>query len=158
MKQYDYQAIIDTSIGKLGLSTKNECLTGIHYLDQNVSPIKSENDFVLHIVDQINAFLQDPFSQFDIPYQMDGTEFQRRVWAQLETIPVGETCFYADVAHVLESSPRAVGGACRANPVPLVVPCHRVLSKSGLGGYDGDWETGKAGIKRWLLENEGVSI
>jgi methylated-DNA-[protein]-cysteine S-methyltransferase len=158
MKGKNYQAIIATSIGKLGISAHGQYLTAIHFLDQHVTVKKPMNDFVADIVGQIHAFLKDPSTTFDIPYRLEGTEFQRRVWNSLKKIPAGKTCFYADVAKELNSSPRAVGGACRANPIPLVVPCHRVLSKSGLGGYDGDWETGKVNIKRWLLEHEGISV
>lgn len=158
MKQQDFQAVVSTSIGKLGIAVQDQHLTGIHFLTSQASVKKPANDFVTNIVAQIHAFLHDPSTGFDIPYKLEGTEFQRRVWNRLKKIPTGRTCFYGDVARELDSSPRAVGGACRANPIPLVVPCHRVLSKSGLGGYDGDWETGKANIKRWLLEHEGVSI
>ena len=87
-----------------------------------------------------------------------GTTFQQRVWRALCEIPVGETRTYGELAKLLNSAPRAVGQACRRNPLPILVPCHRVVSAQGIGGYDG----AEAGVelqrKRWLLRHEGVSL
>ncbi|MEW6764569.1 MAG: methylated-DNA--[protein]-cysteine S-methyltransferase [Pseudomonadota bacterium] len=84
-----------------------------------------------------------------------GTSFQQSVWAELTHIPPGTTRTYGDLAHALGTSPRAVGGALRANPIPLLIPCHRVVAADGLGGYAG---AGSEGIrrKRWLLRHEQV--
>ena len=73
----------------------------------------------------------------------------------MKTIPAGQTKTYTDIAQALGTAPRAVGGACGNNPTPLLVPCHRVVAKNGLGGFSGDWETGLAlRQKKWLLEHE----
>lgn len=97
---------------------------------------------------------------FTVPLAAAGTEFQRRVWEALRRIPCGETRTYGELAAELGSphASRAVGQANARNPVPIVVPCHRVLaSGGGLGGYLGDWEEGRGvAIKRWLLRLEGV--
>lgn len=94
---------------------------------------------------------------FVMPYikPPTGTPFQRRVWRQLQRIPPGQTRSYGEIARLLHSSARAVAGACRANPLPILIPCHRVVAAHGLGGYMG--QTGGAGvaIKRWLLHHEG---
>jgi methylated-DNA-[protein]-cysteine S-methyltransferase len=91
-----------------------------------------------------------------IPLEPQGTPFQRRVWTWLRTIPRGETRTYGEVARALDTVPRAVGGACRANPVLLLVPCHRVVAAAGAGGFAGQAQGRWADAKRWLLEREGA--
>src|SRR5690606_13127856 len=83
-----------------------------------------------------------------------GTDFERRVWRAMIAIPQGRTQTYGEVARMLGSTPRAVGGACGANPIPLVIPCHRIVGAGGaLGGYSGGRG---AETKRFLLELEGA--
>ena len=82
-----------------------------------------------------------------------GTAFQQRVWSELAHVPWGECITYAELAKRLDSAPRAVGGALRANPIPILIPCHRVVAATGLGGYAGASELGQA-RKKWLLEHE----
>lgn len=96
----------------------------------------------------------------DVP---PGTEHARRVWRALCAIPVGETRSYGQIAREIDSSPRAVGQACKANPWPLFIPCHRVVSASpsgraGVGGYAGDVGGALAGIKVWLLAHEASCL
>lgn len=98
----------------------------------------------------------DPAALAGLPVAPAGTPFQRRVWARLSAIPHGQTVTYGDLARELGTSARAVGGACRANPVPLVVPCHRVVAAQGLGGYSGERGGDWLAKKRWLLAHEGV--
>ncbi|MCG8463094.1 MAG: methylated-DNA--[protein]-cysteine S-methyltransferase [Holophagales bacterium] len=101
--------------------------------------------------DEIEAFLEGHLRTFTVPVQLSGHPFQREVWNELCRIPYGATLTYSQVAERLGEFGwnRAVGGACGANPVPLVVPCHRVVAKQGLGGFGGGIE-----VKRWLLELE----
>lgn len=91
---------------------------------------------------------------FDVPLDLQGTPFQQRVWEALRSIAPGTVRTYGELARELGASPRAVGGACRRNPCLILVPCHRVVAKRGLGGYSG------AGLaaKGWLLRHEGVKI
>lgn len=103
---------------------------------------------------QLPAFLRGELQVFDLPLDMQGTPFQREVWQALQQIPYGQTCSYADIACAIGRlrAVRAVGGANGANPVPIVVPCHRVIGKSGmLVGYGGGLE-----LKRRLLALEGI--
>ncbi len=87
---------------------------------------------------QIDAFFDGKRMDFDLPLAPAGTAFQLRVWHFLRTIPRGTVKTYGDVAHAIGSSPRAVGGACAANPLPIVVPCHRVIGTTGgMTGYSG---------------------
>ena len=89
---------------------------------------------------------------------VEGTPFQKAVWAALLRIPQGETRSYQALAKQLKTSPRAVGNACRANPLALIVPCHRVLAKSGLGGFCGKKAGKYLKIKTWLLAHEGALL
>lgn len=95
-------------------------------------------------------------TNFEVPLDMTGTPFQRQVWAVLSTIPYGEVWSYADVASAINNpkAVRAVGQANRANPIPVIVPCHRVIGKSGkLTGYAGK----QIGLKEELLQLEGMN-
>jgi methylated-DNA-[protein]-cysteine S-methyltransferase len=104
--------------------------------------------------------LQDYFDgkrlTFDLPLAPHGSAFQKRVWAALCAIPPGETRSYADIARVIGSAPRAIGGANGANPIPIIIPCHRVVAADGsLGGYSGG--DGPA-TKQYLLDLERRSL
>ena len=104
---------------------------------------------------QIDRYLEDSEFRFDLPIAFQGTSFQRRVWKRISAIDAGLTRSYGEIARELGSSPRAVGQACGANPVPLVVPCHRVLAAGGLGGFAHHERGFHLAVKRWLLAHEG---
>lgn len=103
---------------------------------------------------QLIRYFGNGLECFDLPLDLQGTPFQQRVWEDLRRIVPGTVRTYGEVARELGASPRAVGGACRSNPCLILVPCHRVVAKRGLGGYSG---TGLA-TKGWLLRHEGVRI
>jgi len=87
--------------------------------------------------DQLFAYFDGQLTTFDLPLAPPGTPFQRRVWAALQRIPYGQTRSYGALAAELGSAARAVGQANAANPIPIVIPCHRVVASSGIGGYSG---------------------
>lgn len=104
----------------------------------------------------LSRWLQAYFAASPLPVPVDlpqGTPFQRRVWQALLEIPWGETRTYGELARELATGPRAVGMACRSNPIPLLIPCHRVVGQKGLGGYQGAAERSLA-MKAWLLALE----
>lgn len=111
-------------------------------------------DLVAETVRQLQAYFHDPRHAFTLPLVRRGSPFQQRVWRALRTIPPGETRRYGELARSLGTAPRAVGAACRCNPWPIVVPCHRVVAAAGSGGYcgarDGPW----LAVKHWLLTHE----
>jgi methylated-DNA-[protein]-cysteine S-methyltransferase len=115
-----------------------------------------------HLIEQLCTALQHYFTRpetdFQLPLAASGSMFQHRVWQAISTIPSGETLSYGQLARQLDSSARAIGGACRANPLPLLVPCHRVIAANGQqGGFLG--QTGNsAAIKHWLLQHEHGTI
>jgi methylated-DNA-[protein]-cysteine S-methyltransferase len=108
------------------------------------------------IVEQLQAYFQGKLRTFSLPLHMQGTPFQQQVWAALQQVPFGQTRSYADLAASIGNprAVRAVGRANGANPVPVIVPCHRIIGKSGkLVGYAGGLE-----IKQMLLELEGITL
>ncbi|HID49752.1 MAG TPA: methylated-DNA--[protein]-cysteine S-methyltransferase [Chromatiales bacterium] len=106
----------------------------------------------------LQQFFHQPARLRGVPLRLAGTPFQQRVWHALQQIPPGEVRTYGDLARQLGSSPRAVGGACRRNPVPLLVPCHRVVAAQGIGGFAGHAAGREVALKRWLLRREGVTL
>lgn len=104
---------------------------------------------------QLRAYFARDLQAFQLPLSPPGTEFQRAVWRAMRRIPYGRTATYGELARRLGSAPRAVGGACGKNPIPIILPCHRVLAMDGLGGYSGG--DGLA-TKRFLLELEGAAL
>ena len=103
---------------------------------------------------QMEAYLEGELVEFDLPLAPRGTAYRQRVWAALREIPYGATRTYSEIARVAGGGPRSVGGANGANPIPILIPCHRVLAVGGLGGYSGG-----AGLetKRRLLHLEGLA-
>lgn len=103
---------------------------------------------------QLAAYFDGRLEAFSLPLKPHGTDFQKSVWRLMEEIPIGYTRSYSDLADDLNSGPRAVGTACGRNPVPVIIPCHRVIGIGGaLGGYTG---AGGVDTKRALLELERV--
>jgi len=105
---------------------------------------------------QLMSYFALPSFKCDFPTLM-GTQFQLRVWQAIHAIPFGETRTYGQLAALLGSGPRAVANACGANPLPIIIPCHRVVAKSGIGGFMQGKKNGVL-VKRWLLQHEGVDL
>ena len=148
-------ATIDTPMGPVAISWKGRTLIGV---DLEPDGAHCGAELPQAIADQLNAYFLDGSYHFDLPIDLQGTLFQRKVWRALRAIEPGHTRTYGELARELGTSPRALGGACRANPCPIVVPCHRVVAADGLGGFVGDTSGRKLEVKRWLLEHEGVAF
>ena len=154
-----FQACVRTPFATLGISATDKHVTGIRFLAPTVRPFAPRRDTIAFLACvQIQSYLEDPRFVFDLPLKLGGTRHRLAVWEAMQRIPAGKTRTYGDVAQELRSSARAVGGACGANPIPLVVPCHRIVAAGGsLGGFMGSRDEGfELGIKRWLLEHEGA--
>lgn len=147
---------IESPIGHITLIGDGTVLTELHMARPGEArPARHDDDPLLRFVArQIEEYFAGRRLQFDVPLQMDGTVFRKRVWRALADIPFGETRTYGDIAHVVGSAPRAIGGACGANPIPIIVPCHRVIAAGGaLGGFSGG---AGCDTKRWLLAFEAT--
>lgn len=150
-------ALVETPLGPIGLSWDGETLTGVD-LEPDSDHVGAGAIPPEAVSRQLEQYFNDGRGTFDLPLASSGTEFQRRVWSLMRAIPAGETRTYGDIARELGSAARAVGQACRANPLPIVVPCHRVVAAQGLGGFAGDTSGRKLEVKRWLLHHEGAQV
>lgn len=139
----------------LGVRCVDGALTEIDYLPADAIEQAAQTGYARRVQEQLLRYFQDGCITFDLDLAVRGTPFQVRVWKALQLIPAGHVLTYGELAKRLNTSSRAVGNACRANPVPIVIPCHRVVAKAGLGGYSGKREGEELDIKRWLLLHEG---
>jgi methylated-DNA-[protein]-cysteine S-methyltransferase len=140
----------------LGIRVSESAVTGVTYLPLSERAMAPSTGIAERACRQIARFLDDPQFRFALPLAPTGTVFQRRVWDALPKIPIGESRTYGEIARQLASAPRAIGGACGANPIALIIPCHRVVGSQGsLGGFMGVTEGNPIDIKRWLLTHEG---
>lgn len=142
----------------LAIHTTGDALSAIDFVARQTPPVPPRNSVAERVVRQMERYFDDPQWRFDLPLQLRGTDFQRRLWSALCDVPAGSTSTYGQLAHLLQSGAQAVGQACRRNPVPIVAPCHRIISQSGLGGYDGATGGEKLQIKQALLAHEGRLI
>lgn len=151
-----FDARLPTPFAVLGIRTSGEILTGIEYLPRGVATLAPTNKLAAKACRQIERYLDDPGFRFELPFEFIGTAFQSRVWQVICSIPCGSTLTYLDIARQLQSAPRPVGGACGANRIPLVIPCHRVVASHGIGGFMNARGGAPLEIKKWLLRHEGA--
>jgi methylated-DNA-[protein]-cysteine S-methyltransferase len=149
----NYTAIIQTPCGKLGVVC-SQFLIRLELVSDDI-PLKNSLDpLVGQLVHELDCYFANPNFKFTIPYQVTGTTFQKRVWEALVRLPVGKTISYSGLAKRLKTGARAIGNACRTNPLLLLIPCHRVLAQNGLGGFSGDHTGKKVAVKQWLVNHE----
>jgi methylated-DNA-[protein]-cysteine S-methyltransferase len=154
--QTAYNAKMKAPFAVLGIRTDGNAVCGIEYLPKTERAKAPDNALAERTVRQLERYLDDPHFSFTLPLAHTGTPFRRRVWEALERIPVGESRTYGELARQLHTAPRAVGGACGANSIALVIPCHRVVGSLGsLGGFMNAVDGDPIAIKRWLLAHEG---
>ena len=154
-----FDACVRTPFATLGITATSTHVTGIRFLAPGTPARPPKPNSLAHLVCvQIQAYLDNGAYVFDLPLHLAGTHHRLAVWEAMQRIPAGRTRTYGELAQELRSSARAVGGACGANPIPLIVPCHRIVASSGrIGGFMGARSEGfELGIKRWLLEHEGA--
>lgn len=147
-------ALIVTPVGRLRLFAQGEALTRIDFETGSAAESIPEHPLLQAAAHQLFCYFRDPQTRFSLPLEMAATDYTRRVWAALCEIPPGCTETYGSLAHRLGSGARAVAAACRANAVPILIPCHRVVAARGLGGYCGRVDGPMLDIKRWLLMHE----
>ena len=148
-------SVIATPFGNLGITVTSDKLKQIHFLPE--APLTPKLDKHTQVVaDALQAYFNNSKNSFDLITLVQGTDFQKKVWNALTKIPCGTTLSYQALAQKLKTGPRAVGNACRRNPIPVVVPCHRVVAKKNLGGFAGQTDGALMQIKQWLLTHEGV--
>jgi methylated-DNA-[protein]-cysteine S-methyltransferase len=149
---------VESPVGRLSITEANGAVVRIAWTDHQAGDARAqpgETPLLSRAAQQLGEYFAGARRDFDLPLDPAGTPFQRRVWAEMARIPFGATESYGALARKTGSVARAVGGACAANPIPIVIPCHRVVGGGGaLGGFSGG-----AGptTKRALLELEGAA-
>lgn len=156
VRNRSYDAIWRSPVGVLGVSVKEECLLAIDYLSNRYKPRSTTIPYAKEVLTQLKHYFNDPAFEFDVSLSRQGTDHQQRVWRSLVKIPNGKTISYGKLASRLHSGARAIGNACRHNPVSIIVPCHRVVAANGPGGYGGAVNGVILQRKLWLLEHEGA--
>lgn len=149
-----YKFFYDTPVGTICLGQEDDFITNLYFKDERVledSEIK-ETPLIKEAKRQLDEYFSGNRKVFDLPLRTQGTEFQQDVWQALQGIPYGETRYYGEIARKIGNpkAPRAVGLANNRNPISIIIPCHRVIGKSGkLVGYGGGLH-----IKELLLDLE----
>jgi methylated-DNA-[protein]-cysteine S-methyltransferase len=150
---------IPTPVGELTLTASETALTGVYFPTSRDLPVVStsrDNEILVRTRQQLDEYFAGTRTEFDLPLAPTGSAFEHRVWGLLRTIPYGATTSYGEIARRLGDAraTRAVGAANGKNPIPIIVPCHRVVGARGeLTGFGGGLDR-----KRWLLEHEGSCL
>ena len=151
-----FDVVVQAPFGFVGVYSHG-MQVDILFLGQ-AEPVKQKpSKIAVQVAKQIETYLDNANNTFNLPLVYKGTPFQRKVWSMISAIPKGQTRTYGELAEQIGSGPRAVANACGANHLPLVVPCHRVVAKNGLGGFMGG-KDGGIKIKKWLLKHEGAQL
>ena len=147
---------VDSPVGRLAIEADHDAVTSVRWSngesahDEPMTPVLEE------ALRQLDRYFAGKLKRFDLPLAARGTAVQKSVWNMMSEIPFGGTATYGGMAMALGSGPRAVGMACGRNPIPIIVPCHRVL---GSGGKEGGFSGGRGlPTKRQLLALEGVVL
>lgn len=151
-----YQAVIESPIPHvpcLGIRMEAGAVKSIDFLSHS-QPCFAEAE-ASEIAEMLSDYFFKHRVSLPVSYEPPGTSFQQKVWRALKAIPHGQVRRYGELAADLDSSARAVANACRANPLPILVPCHRVIAVNGIGGYMGETSGQALAIKLWLLQHEG---
>ncbi len=155
-----YDAVMDTPIPgiKLGVQWHSGMVYGMDFLPAAVADKGAKDKQLAATMDVLGDYFSNGYSPATLAIHLAGTDFQLRVWQAIQQIPPGAVATYAELAHHLGSAPRAIGGACRRNPIPIIVPCHRVVASNGIGGFAGAVMGKHIDIKQWLLDHERGSL
>ena len=153
---------IESPVGRLALEADDNCVTGVRWASPGERASSSRtgagtsSPVLKEATRQLDRYFKRKLRRFELPLAAHGTDHQKRVWAMMREIPFGETATYGGMAMALGSGPRAVGTACGRNPLPIIVPCHRVLAS---GGKEGGYSGGRGlPTKHQLLALEGVVL
>ena len=145
-------AVVDSPVGRLGVEEKAGAIVRLVW---NAEPDGATTPLLAEAQEQLNAYFERRLTRFDLPTRVEGSDFQRAVCNAISSIPYGETLTYGDISKLTDNSAQAVGNACGANPIPIIIPCHRVMGAGGkLVGFSG---AGGVETKVQLLRLEGAA-
>ncbi|MGE5318633.1 MAG: methylated-DNA--[protein]-cysteine S-methyltransferase [Hyphomicrobiaceae bacterium] len=151
---HDYDAILDAPPCRLGASFTGDALTRLDFLPAGTPASSRLDTRARYLARELEAYWQNPAHTFGLLFVPLGTPFQLRVWHALMNIPAGHPTTYGTLAKQLGSAARAVGQACGSNPLPILIPCHRVVAAHGLGGFMHSSSGEPLNVKTWLLAHE----
>lgn len=154
-----FDAMVSAPFGGVGVRLNDDKthVSELLYLPIDGFDKQGESELAVRAYDQIATYLNNASFTFDLPLLDQGTEFQKRVWQTISLIECGQVLSYKQVGQIIRcGSPRAVGGACGANPYPLITPCHRVVAAQSIGGFARHDNGFHVAVKRWLLAHEGI--
>lgn len=151
-----YEAVVEAPFGAVGIHIHG-VQVAIELLPKKHESKQSQHKIAAQVANQVEAYFANSYNDFNFPVVYKGTSFQRRVWQAISAIPIGQVVTYGEIAQQIGSGPRAVANACGANHLPLVIPCHRVVAKGGLGGFMNGADGGIK-VKKWLLKHEGIAF
>ncbi len=152
-----YDAVVTAPFGAVGIETADGEVVALQFLPPQPASAAA-SAFGADAAAQVEQYLTDPDFRFDLPLRIEGTPFQRRVWDAIVTIPRGQTRRYGELAAELDAPARTVGQACGDNRLPLIIPCHRVIGATSLGGFAHARSGFALSVKRWLLEHEHALV
>ena len=150
--------VVPSPVGTLCLTAEHGEITRVDWTDDTNAQTEGnvDSNLLATAAQQLDAYFAGTAQKFDLPLAPAGTDHDRAVWHCMQRIPFGTTRSYGEIANEIGSSARAVGGACGRNPIPVIIPCHRVLAANGgIGGYSGD---GGIDTKHRLLALEGAML
>lgn len=151
-------ATVNWPLGLLGIQMDGSAISRLFFLEEDATEVKPRNAAAKRAAEAVKCYLENPQKPPAISIDLKGTQFQQKVWHALQQLKPGQVVSYGELAKRLGSGARAVGNACRNNPVPILVPCHRVVAKNSMGGFSGKQSGLMMAIKTWLLAHEGVEI
>lgn len=146
-----YHASLSTPVGVLTATSNGTAITALSW---QMSPSQETRPELNEAIAQLGAYFDGRLTAFDLPLAVEGSRFQRDVCDAMRAVPFGETLTYGDIAARLGAPAQAVGRACGGNPIPVIIPCHRVLGATSLGGFSA---AGGVETKVWLLRHEGAA-
>lgn len=141
---------VETPMGRIGVAARGGKLVAVRWGTTTPDP---ETPLLQEACRQLAAWFTHERESFDLPLDPGGSDFERGVWRAMLAIPYGHTRTYGDIAKELGGMPQPVGQACGANPIPIIIPCHRVVGADGLGGFSA---AGGVETKVKLLRHEGA--
>lgn len=158
---YSYEAIIPSPLGALGLVIDNGALVKLDYLElprssKKIKLKKASGSLAKKIVEELDRYFRNGKRKFSISLKLSGTLLENRIWQAMREIPAGQSITYGELAAKFDTGARVVGNICRKNPIPIIIPCHRVVAKNNIGGYCGNKKGYSIKNKEWLLELEKV--
>jgi len=142
----------------VGIRVRGDAISELCFLPADTPAQPALSVLAARACEQIRGYVADPSRTIDLPLSIEGSEFQRQVWAAIARIPSGSTRTYGELAAELGSTARAVGQACGDNRLPLAIPCHRVVGSHGMGGFAHRSGGTMIAVKRWLLAHESLPV